>query len=115
MENFEHQAEQYVKSVRRAIKLDYSEVPSEWEAQLTQLRDLYHMYLKAADRARTEDPVVQINGGKTSAPNMNFNVMVQCTASMDKIIKSFGLSPMSRKKLKGSQPIDDEEDFMDGL
>lgn len=115
MENYEQQAEQYVKSVRRAIKLDYSEVPAEWEAQLTQLRDLYHMYLKAADRAKDEDPVITINGGKTSSPNMNFNVMVQCTASMDKIIKSFGLSPMSRKKLKGSQPVDDEDDFMDEL
>jgi phage terminase small subunit len=35
---------------------------------------------------------------------------------MDKILKTFGLTPVSRKKLKGSSSTPtDEEDFLDEL
>ena len=88
-------AENYVKNVRKAIIRDYDQVPPEWDAQLQQLEDLYVMYLKSSEVARRDEPVTYTNGGKTATPNPYFGVMVTAMSSMDKIIKSFGLSPVS--------------------
>lgn len=114
-EKFQKRADKYIATIKKSIKRDYGEVPSEWEAQLQQLHDLYMMYLKAADMAKEEDPTIKINGGRTLSPNLNFGIMVQCTNSMDKILKQFGLNPVAQKRLKGDKKPDDAEDYMNGL
>jgi len=115
-DNYFKKAEEYVKNVRKAIIRDYEQVPPEWCAQLQQLEDLYVMYLKAAEVARRDDPVTYTNNGKTATPNPYFGVMVTAMGSMDKIIKSFGLSPVSQKKLKGNSTLaNSDEDECDEL
>jgi phage terminase small subunit len=115
IEKFKNRADKYIATIEKSIKRDYGEVPPEWEAQLQQLHDLYLMYLKAADMAKEEDPTIKINSGRTLSPNLNFGIMVQCTNSMDKILKQFGLNPVAQKKLKGEKKPAEAEDFMDEL
>jgi P27 family predicted phage terminase small subunit len=116
MNNFYDKAEVYVKSVRKAIKSDYGSVPGEWEAQLSQLTDMYATYLSCSDHLRNADDVITfINDGKTACASPYFNMMVSTAKMMDSIIKSFGLSPVARKKLTGVNQTAQEEDFMDEL
>lgn len=117
MDKFRLQAQKYVKSVRKSIIRDYDEVPEEWEAQLQQLEDLYSHYLNAQDYLNgCESLITSINDGKTACTDPHFNIIIQCIKSMDKILKTFGLTPVSRKKLKGSSSTPtDEEDFLDEL
>jgi P27 family predicted phage terminase small subunit len=116
MKSFYSEAEKYVKSVRRAIKSDYGDVPGEWDAQLQQLTDMYATYLSCSEHLRNlDDPITFINDGKTACASPYFNMMVSTAKMMDSIIKSFGLSPVSRKKLTGINPSAPEEDFMNEL
>lgn len=112
------QSQNYAKSVRKAIERDYGEVPPEWEAQLQQLQDFYTIYLKCADFMKTEDIIVYINNKKTPATNIHYSTMCTCMDKIEKIVKQFGLTPVSRKKLKGSQAApseDDDDDYMNSL
>lgn len=117
VEKYKRKADKYVLSIRKFIKAEYGSVPEVWEAQLTQLRDLYLNYLKAADAQEEDVTVIKLNNGKTLAANFNLNVMVQITSAMDRILKQFGLNPLALKKLKVSSPVegDEEEDFMDSI
>ena len=109
METYYKKAEKYVKAVRKAIRADYNEVPEEWEAQLVQLEDMYATYLQCSEVLRREgSPITMINDGKTICASPYFTTMTTCVKTMDKIIKSFGLSPIARKVLKGSSTTVDE-------
>lgn len=116
LEQYLIKAKSYVDAVRKSIVRDYDEVPAEWEAQLVQLEDMYATYLQCSDALRkAESPIIKINAEKTTCVDFNFTVAQQCVKSMDKILKSFGLSPISRKKLRGNTQTVDEEDFLDEL
>ena len=111
MEEYYKIAEKYVSAVRKAIRADYTEVPEEWEAQLVQLEDMYATYLQCRDTLRRAgSPITTINDGKTVCASPYFTTMTTCIKSMDKIIKSFGLSPVARKVLKGSSTTPEDYD-----
>lgn len=115
-EQYLKKAKKYISAVKKSIVRDYDEVPAEWEAQLVQLEDMYATYLQCSDNLRAApSPVILINDGKTSCPDFNFTICQQCIKSMDKILKGFGLNPVSRKKLKGNVINSDEDDFLDEL
>jgi phage terminase small subunit len=117
MDDFYKKSKKYVKSVRKAIVKDYGEVPGEWEAQLVQLEDMYACYLDCADKLRLSgSPIALINDGKTECSSPYFTTMRSCIMYMDKIIKSFGLSPIARKNLKGAEAKPESNDeFIDEL
>ena len=107
-------SKRYVNAVKKAIKDDYGCVPMEFDAQLVQLEDLYANYLFAASQVRAAgDAVTAINEGKTICVSAYFSTMLHTSKMMDKIVKSFGLNPASRKALKGSQPMDEDDCFSD--
>lgn len=113
---FQEKAKKYVDAVKKSIIRDYDEVPDEWEAQLVQLEDMYATYLQCSDALRkAESPIITINEGKTACADFNFTIAQQCIKSMDRILKGFGLNPISRKKLRGNTQNFDEEDFLDEL
>ena len=111
----ETKAKKYMKSVRAAIVSQYGKVPGQYELQLTQLQDLYFCYLVAQDELYASEDLsvtVLMNGGKTQAMNFKISAMVQLSASIDKIIKNFGLSPLSEKRIKGTVEAETEPDYM---
>jgi phage terminase small subunit len=107
----------YVNSVRESIKRDYGFIPPEFEAQLGQLEDIYSAYVMASDDFKKQDNLVElINGGKTPVVNMNFQLMRDCMNLMDKLVKNFGLSPLTKQKLKTpNSGSEEEDDYMDSL
>ena len=109
------QATQYIESVRAAITKDYGFVPPEWEMQLTQLFDMYKLYLHASKSMETEEPIVMINAGKTSALNQNIKLMHDSIATCDKIVKSFGLSPLAKSKIGKNVAESADDDYFNTL
>ena len=107
--NHDPRCESYIESVRLAIERDYQQVPAEWEMQLTQLKDMYLMYLRASDAMKKENMVITTNGGKTTAMNPNFKIMSESIERCDKIVKSFGLSPLAKSKIGKSVDVDDTD------
>jgi phage terminase small subunit len=115
IEQREELVQQYIKSVRSAVEQEYGSIPGEYEAQLRQLEDMYRAYLKCAEEFRNENPVIMINNGKTAAPNIKFKVMVESINSMDRLIKSFGLSPLAKTRIKRDVVSVEEDDYLDSI
>ena len=83
--------------------------------QLTQLFDMYKLYLHASKSMETEEPIVMINAGKTSALNQNIKLMNDSIATCDKIVKSFGLSPLAKSKIGKNVAESADDDYFNTL
>lgn len=103
------QVKKYMQSVEQSIKRDYGEVPDEFELSLMMLADNYNIYLQARTAINTDGVIITVNDTLIKHPMLK--VLQDTQISMNKIINSFGLTPLSKSKLKAPQP--ETDDFTD--
>lgn len=107
---------EYMQGVKDAIQNDYGKIPLEWSAHLQQLEDFYCIYLTARDELfRTGEILSNVGNHDSKSPNIQ--IMENALNHMRKITDVFGLSPLSKSRLKEKPKAIDspEEDYLSNL
>ena len=101
-----------MRSVETFIKDTQGYVPDEYEASLLILADNYNTFLKGRDVLINKGSVYELNGRQFMSPI--YNVVKQSEKTILDILKQFGLTSLSRKKLC-SLESDNSDDYLDEL
>lgn len=97
--NYDKQVQEYMQNVIDCLKQDYKEIPTSWRISLDLIADNYAIYLQAKDNVMKEGLIRKDNHGRTFK-NQSFPLMLNTEAMVIKLLSSFGLSPMSKSKIK---------------
>lgn len=117
-----NKVEEYISAVKTSIEKEYTFIPPEWSAHLQQLEDYYWMYLNASKSLR-ETSLLNIGSSTThDMKSVYISIMNDSLDRMKKITDIFGLSPLSKKRLKSNDKVDafkavstPEEDYLNSL
>ena len=108
--DYDKKVQEYMQNVIDCLKQDYKEIPTSWRISLDLIADNYAIYIKAKEAVLTEGLIRKDAHGRTFK-NQSFPLMMNAEQILIKLLSNFGLSPMSRSKLKN---IDiDEYDIED--
>ena len=121
LKDLKEKTEKYISSVQDTIIEQYGKIPSEFEAQIEQLKLFYLSFLKCGYKLEDENPVVKFSNGTVGA-NTYLLTCLKLSTQINALVKNFGLSPLDRSKLKQNKKkadkkddvcIADTDDFMD--
>jgi phage terminase small subunit len=120
--DIEIKVEEYITAVKNSIEKEYTFIPPEWSAHLQQLEDYYWMYLNASKSLR-ETSLLNIGSSTThDMKSVYISIMNDSLDRMKKITDIFGLSPLSKKRLKSNDKVDafkavstPEEDYLSSM
>lgn len=100
----------YMQNVIDCLKQDYKDIPSSWRVSLDLIADNVDIYLKAKEDIDNNGLLRKDTHGRTFK-NQCFPLMVTTESLVIKLLSNFGLSPMSRSKLRkyDSDDIDIED------
>lgn len=101
----------YIDRVRDTIKVEYGEVPEEYEISLEMLATNYRLFIESEDKIKEQGMITVYRGQDVPNPMIRVNMSAQ--EACRKILNSFGLTPYARKKMDGNtkqadySPLDD--------
>ena len=103
---YDKQVQDYMQNVIDCLKQDYKNIPSSWRISLDLIADNYAIYLKAKNDVM-ENGLLRKDTQNRTFKNQSFSLMMATQNVIMRLLSSFGLSPMSKSKMKNM----DTEDF----
>ena len=103
---YDKQVQEYMQNVIDCLKQDYKNIPSSWRISLDLIADNYAIYLKAKNDVM-ENGLLRKDNQNRTFKNQSFSLMMATQNVIMRFLSSFGLSPMSKSKMKNM----DTEDF----
>ena len=103
---YDKQVQDYMQNVIDCLKQDYKNIPSSWRISLDLIADNYAIYLKAKNDVM-ENGLLRKDTHNRTFKNQSFSLMMATQNVIMRLLSSFGLSPMSKSKMKNM----DTEDF----
>lgn len=110
--DYDIKVQEYMQNVIDCLKQDYKEIPASWRISLDLIADNYAIYLQAKNNVLNEGLIRKDNHGRTFK-NQSFPLMLNTQAYIIKLLSNFGLTPMSKSKMKNIDMDEfDMEDFL---
>ena len=103
---YDKQVQDYMQNVIDCLKQDYKNIPSSWRISLDLIADNYAIYLKAKNDVM-ENGLLRKDTQNRTFKNQSFSLMMATQNVIMRLLSSFGLSPMSKSKMKNM----DTDDF----
>ena len=103
---YDKQVQDYMQNVIDCLKQDYKNIPSSWRISLDLIADNYAIYRKAKNDVM-ENGLLRKDTQNRTFKNQSFSLMMATQNVIMRLLSSFGLSPMSKSKMKNM----DTEDF----
>lgn len=103
---YDKQVQEYMQNVIDCLKQDYKNIPSSWRISLDLIADNYAIYLKAKNDVM-ENGLLRKDTQNRTFKNQSFSLMMATQNVIMRLLSSFGLSPMSKSKMKNM----DTDDF----
>lgn len=114
---YSKETKQMIDKVENAIKSSTGgDIPQEYEPQLQLLADNFENYLLCRDAIKREGIVAHTKSGEVKM-NPIYNAMLNTESFIQKILNQFGLTVMTKSKLKVNmtQTNDDEDDYLKNM
>lgn len=109
---YDKQVQDYMQNVIDCLKQDYKNIPSSWRISLDLIADNYAIYLKAKNDVM-ENGLLRKDTQNRTFKNQSFSLMMATQNVIMRLLSSFGLSPMSKSKMKNMDTDDfDIEDLL---
>jgi P27 family predicted phage terminase small subunit len=97
--DYDVRTQEYMQNVIDCIKQDYNIIPSSWRITIDLIAMNFNMLLQAEDDIRTRGLMVQDDYGRT-VKNPNLQAFNTSQNQIAKYLSTFGLTPISKTKLK---------------
>ena len=97
----------YMEFVVEQIKKDYSVVPSSWRISLDLIADTLDIYFKAIDDINKYG-IFKIDDKQRMSKNGAVAIQNVCLQNISKLLSNFGLTPMSKSKMKNLDGLEDD-------
>ncbi len=97
--DYDVRTQEYMQKVIDCIKQDYNIIPSSWRITIDLIAMNFNMLLQAEDDIRTRGLMVQDDYGRT-VKNPNLQAFNTSQNQIAKYLSTFGLTPISKTKLK---------------
>lgn len=111
--DYDKRVQEYMQNVIDCLEQDYKAIPSSWRISLDLIASNVDMVFKAQDDIKKNGLLRKDAHGRTFK-NQCFQIYVNAQGLLTKLLSSFGLSPMSKSKLKNFDANDLEiEDLLD--
>lgn len=102
---------EYMENLVDCLQSDYKAIPASWLVSLELIADNYEIYLRARDDVKKGGTRIQNSRG-TYVINPSFSVMNTAQNHITKLVSSFGLTPISKSKMKA---LDNSQNIYDDL
>ena len=97
--DYDKKVQEYMQNVIDCLKQDYKEIPTSWRISLDLIADNYDIYTKAKKDIDENGLLRKDSHGRTFK-NQCFPLMTAAQDHIIKLLSSFGLTPMSKSKIK---------------
>ena len=97
--DYDVRTQEYMQNVIDCIKQDYKTIPSSWRITIDLIAMNFNMLLQAEDDIRERGLIVPDDYGRT-IKNPNLQVFNSSQNAITKYLSTFGLTPISKTKLK---------------
>lgn len=97
--NYDKRVQEYMQNVFDCLVQEYKAIPSSWRISLDLIAVNIDLIFKAQDDLAKNGLLRQDKFGRTFK-NQNFQVLMNSQTAVLKLLAAFGLSPMSKSKLK---------------
>lgn len=111
-DEYSENTQTFMNNVEKFIKSKYGKIESHWQGQLDMLATNYELFMRAKDEIKKTGLLVTNRFG-ASEKNPLLRVIVDANIQCFKIIQEFGLTPMSKGKIKAVE--EDDTDIIKGL
>lgn len=97
--DYDERTQEYMQNVYDCIKQDYNIIPSSWRISLDLIAMNFEMLLKAQDDIHKYGIIKKDDYGRVGK-NENIQIFLSSQAAVLKLLSTFGLTPISKTKLK---------------
>lgn len=106
--------EDFMLAVAKYVEETHGKVPDEYQISFMMLRNNLSYYLKAVDACQDKGIVYEVDSGRQYL-SQSWNVMKESERAINDTLKQFGLTTMSRSKIKLNDSGQDAESFLKSL
>ena len=104
----------FMLAVTKYVEDTHGKVPDEYQISFMMLRNNLGYYLKAVDACQDKGIVYAVDSGRQYL-SQSWNVMKESERAINETLKQFGLTTMSRSKIKLNDSGQDAESFLKSL
>lgn len=104
----------FMLAVTKYVEETNGKVPDEYQISFMMLRNNLGYYLKAVDACKDKGIVYAVDSGRQYL-SQSWNVMKESERAINETLKQFGLTTMSRSKIKLNDSGQDAESFLKSL
>jgi len=98
-QDYDARTQEYMQNVYDCIKQDYKVIPSSWRISLDLIAMNFEMLLKAKDDIQKYGLMKKDDYGRIDK-NKNIQTFMTSQAAILKLLSTFGLTPISKTRLK---------------
>lgn len=97
--NYDKRVQDYMQNVIDCLIQDYKNIPSSWRISLDLIAMNADLIFKAQDDLN-KNGLLRTDDLKRTFKNQNFQILMNAQTAIVKLLSTFGLTPMSKSKLK---------------
>ena len=96
--NYDKRTQEYMQNVIDCIEQDYKHIPSSWRITIDLIAMNFNMLLQAEQDINKRGLIIKTK--QNSVKNPNIQVFNSAQSQIMKYLSTFGLTPLSKTKLK---------------
>ena len=97
--DYSKETQNYMQKIIDGLGDQNNEIPESWEVSIDMMADNYEVYYRAKTAVLTEGLIRKDNQNRTFK-NQSYPLMINSQQNLVKLLMQFGLTPVSKTKIK---------------